>query len=135
MPILLSFRMSKLNVSNMLRDKDTLRVHLLSYVSHDYALFYQAVVLLSVAVFSCIFMNEHFFQALYTQKSKIYIYYRSSANTPVTRVTFTLLPFSRILDEFGISYMLILQFNQLIPFSSFHIIPSLQQFSSFQGTL
>ena len=34
-------------------------------------------------------------------------------------------PFSRMLDDFGISYMLLLQFNQLIHFSSFHIIPCL----------
>ena len=47
-PLLLTSRRSEVNVSNMLRDRDTSRVHLLSYVSHDCAFFYQAVVLLSV---------------------------------------------------------------------------------------
>ena len=37
-----------MNVSNMLRDRDTSRVHFLSYVSHDCAFFYQAFVLLSI---------------------------------------------------------------------------------------
>ena len=39
---------SEVNVSNMLRDTDTSKVHLLRYVSHDCAFFYQAVVLLFV---------------------------------------------------------------------------------------
>ena len=47
-PPLLTFRWSEVNVSNMLRDRDTSRVHFLSYVSHDCAFFYQAVVLLSI---------------------------------------------------------------------------------------
>ena len=47
-PLLLTFRRSEVNVSNMLRDRDTSRVHFLSYVSHDCAFFYQAVVLLSI---------------------------------------------------------------------------------------
>ena len=46
--LLLGSRRSGVNGSKMLRDKDTSRVHSLSYVSHDCAFFYQAVVLLSV---------------------------------------------------------------------------------------
>ena len=47
-PPLLTFRWSEVNVSNMLRDRDTSRVHFLSYVSHGCAFFFQAVVLLSI---------------------------------------------------------------------------------------
>ena len=43
-PLLLTSRRSEVNVSNMLRDRDTSRVHFLSYVSHDC----RAVVLLSI---------------------------------------------------------------------------------------